>query len=316
MTAETISRDVLPVNAGERLDIFVARMAGEISRSAAAQRIRAGAVRVNTRIAKPGLRLRVGDRVDYVAEAVSTPSAQPEVIPLEIVFEDEDLVVVNKPAGMVTHPAPGHARGTLVNALLHHVPFLSGVNGAGRPGIVHRLDKDTSGLLLAAKHDQSHRVLAAALQDRSLHRRYAAVVWGGAVENSGLVETYLGRDPKNRKRFAVVPQPGKLARTHFHVMERFPEFSLLQLDLDTGRTHQIRVHCLASGMPVVGDREYGKRGEARDLLRMRLGRPSRQLLHAERLEFVHPVSGRRLAFEAPWPADFADFVEALRKQPR
>lgn len=313
--AESFSREVLTASAGERLDIFVGRMAGGISRSAAARRIRDGAVRVNARIAKPGLRLRAGDRVDYVAESAMVLSAQPENIPLEIVFEDEDLVVVNKPAGMVTHPAPGHARGTLVNALLHHVPFLSGINGGGRPGIVHRLDKDTTGLLLAAKHDQSHRMLAAALQDRSLHRRYAAVVWGGTEENSGVVETYLGRDPKNRKRFAVVPQPGKLARTRFQVMERFPGFCLLQLDLDTGRTHQIRVHCLASGMPVVGDREYGKRGEARDLIRMRLMRPSRQLLHAARLEFVHPVSGSPLAFEAPLPADFSDFMEALRKQP-
>jgi 23S rRNA pseudouridine1911/1915/1917 synthase len=268
-------------------------------------------VKVEGRHPKPGLALASGDQVFCKPPAAVPSQALPEDLPVRIVYEDQDLAVVDKPAGLVTHPAVGHASGTLVNALLHHLRDLSGVGGEQRPGIVHRLDKDTSGLLLVAKNDPAHRALALAIQERRVSRSYDTVVWGRIQEETFTLETFLGRDPRNRKRFAVVSHQGKTAVTHFSVTRRFSEFTGLRIKLETGRTHQIRVHCRYLDKPVVGDRDYGKRSEAALLSRLHLPRPERQLLHASRLEFLHPLTQAPLAFTSGWPADFAEFMQAL-----
>jgi 23S rRNA pseudouridine1911/1915/1917 synthase len=230
-----------------------------------------------------------------VPEAYTGP-AEPEAIPLEVVYEDGDLVVIDKPAGMVVHPAPGHQSGTLVHALLGRGGTWSVAGGATRPGIVHRLDKGTSGLIVVARNDQSHRALAAQLGDRSLSRTYLAIVRGRVKSDSGELEGPIGRDPKERKRMAVV-SGGRYARTRYEVVERRVRHTLLRCDLDTGRTHQIRVHVAAMGHPVAGDPDYGGR-------ELGLSRP---MLHAWRLRLRHPRTGAEMSFEAAPPADFADF---------
>jgi 23S rRNA pseudouridine1911/1915/1917 synthase len=302
---------IAPADAGLRLDVFLARQVPDASRSAVARWVRVGAVRVTGRAAKPGLLLRAGDEVVCVPPAPVPARAQAEDLPIRIRFEDEHLAIVDKPAGMVTHPSPGHPGRTLVNALLHHLRSLSGIGGELRPGIVHRLDRDTSGLLLVAKHDAVHRALAEAIRARTVRRSYDAVVWGAPVRDRFSVAAALGRDPRHRRRFAVVPRGGKPAATHGEVLRRFHEFTLLRLSLETGRTHQIRLHCRHLDLPVVGDRTYGRAGEARRLLQLGLPRPGRQLLHARRLELIHPVTGQALACESPWPEDFAGFVAAV-----
>ncbi|MBN1595900.1 RluA family pseudouridine synthase [candidate division FCPU426 bacterium] len=300
--------------AGLRLDVFLARHVEGLSRSAAARALDQGAVRVGGRInLKPGLALREGDEVEYTALAPVPADAAPEDLPLEILYQDQHLAVVNKPAGLVTHPAVGHKAGTLVNALLYHVPDLSGVGGALRPGIVHRLDKETSGLMLVAKHDRAHHLLSAAIQAREVEREYDAIVWGEVADEAFSVNARIGRDPHDRKRFTVVRTGGKEAVTHLEVVRRFGVCMLLRVRLETGRTHQIRVHCHYAGLPVVGDRMYGKRGEVGQLGKMGLERPGRQLLHAVRLRFFHPSSRRQMEFRTPWPHDFAVFVRNLEK---
>ena len=234
----------------------------------------------------------------------------PEAIPLDIVYEDEDLLVVNKPAGLVVHPAVGHHRGTLVNALLDHCPDLSGIGGYLRPGIVHRLDKDTSGLLLVSKSDLAHQGLSAGLKAHRIKRKYLALVCGEVRSERGLIDAPLGRDPKDRKRMAVVAD-GRPARTHFLIQERFPGYTLLDVELETGRTHQIRVHLAYAGYPVAGDPVYGPR-------RARQGGHSSlnlagQALHAYRITFTHPRTDELLTFEAPLPPVFEDVLELLRR---
>lgn len=310
---------ITPEDAGQRLDVFLAGQVREASRSSVARWVLTGAVTVAGRTAKPGMVLRTGDRVECTPPAPVPARALAEDLPLRICFEDEHLAVVDKPAGMVTHPSPGHPGRTLVNALLHHLSALSGIGGELRPGIVHRLDRDTSGLLLVAKHDTVHRALAEAIRAREVKRSYDAVVWGETTEDRFTVSTALGRDPGHRRRFAVVARGGRRAVTHGEVTRRLGEFTLLRLFLETGRTHQVRLHCRHLGMPVVGDRTYGRAGEARRLLQLGLPRPTRQLLHARRLEFVHPVTGRVLTCESPWPDDLAGFVaaaEALGRAPK
>jgi len=299
--------------AGLRLDIFLSRRAPGLSRSAASRLIREERVRASGKRAKPGLLLAAGELVELDVPEPAGARALPEDLPLTILYEDDDLAVIDKPAGIVTHPAAGHDSGTLVNALLHHLKNLSGIGGELRPGIVHRLDKDTSGLLLVAKSDRAHHALSSGIQERRITRRYEAVVWGHPAGDQFTLETRLGRDPKARKRFAVVApgRQGKTAITHFQVLRRFSEFTLMQLRLETGRTHQIRVHCRHLNLPVVGDREYGKRGEASQLQKLGLPRPERQLLHAVRLEFSHPLTGQPMAFASPYPADFSEFLNAL-----
>lgn len=297
---------------GQRLDVFLAREVEGVSRSAVLRALKAGAVTVAGRPAlKAGLKLRAGDAVTFQPLPVQAAALEPEPLPLVIPYQDEDLAVIDKPAGLVVHPAAGHQQGTLVNALLYHLRDLSGVGGVRRPGLIHRLDKETSGLLLVAKHDQAHQALSAALAARRIERVYETVVWGQVPGETCVVEAPIGRDPRDRKRFAVVRSGGRSARTLITVRRRFAGFTLLRVKLDTGRTHQIRVHCRYLGAPVVGDRTYGRSGEARQLAKLHLERPARQLLHAVSLRFAQPRTGARLAFTSPWPDDFKKFVASL-----
>jgi 23S rRNA pseudouridine1911/1915/1917 synthase len=257
-------------------------------------------VRVNGHSADPADRVAAGDVVEFEIPEAYISEATPESIPLEIVYEDDDLAVIDKPAGMVVHPAPGHHTGTLVHALLGRGGGWSAVGGVTRPGIVHRLDKGTSGLIVVARNDASHRSLSAQLKDRSLSRTYMAIVRGMVKDEAGELEGPIGRDPKERKRMAVV-SGGRFARTRYQVVERRGGHTLLRCDLDTGRTHQIRVHLAALGYPVTGDAEYGG-GEAG---------VSRPLLHAWRLRLRHPRTGEGMSFEAPPPSDFNEFWAGL-----
>lgn len=296
--------------AGERLDAWVAgRMAGE-SRSRIAQLIGEGRVRLNGEAVRKSERLSAGDVVEVEIPEPEPSAVEPEPIPLDIVYEDGDLAVVNKPAGLVVHPAPGHRTGTLVNALLHHMDDLSGIGGVKRPGIVHRLDKDTSGLLIVAKHDRAHRRLSAALKRRDIHRIYLAACWGHLDRDDVTADAPVGRSHRDRKRMAVV-EDGRRAVTHFRRIERWVAADLVEATLESGRTHQIRVHLAHIGHPVIGDALYGAGGAkgisgpgrvwARELERQ----VPRQFLHAHRLVFEHPVSGARMTFESPLPEPLA-----------
>ena len=295
---------------GSRLDLAVARHLDR-SRTASAALIRDGCVRVNGSVERASYIVADGDRVDVMLPPDSAPAALPERIPIQIVYADTDICVVDKPAGMATHPAPGSARGTLVNALLAALGPLPAINGVLRPGIVHRLDKDTSGLLVVAVSERAMRGLSEAMARREIQREYDALVWGKLAQASGTIDAPIGRDPEDRTRFAVRDE-GRRAVTHFRVAELLgkpgasTDVTLLQVRLETGRTHQIRVHCAAIGHPIVGDRAYGA---GRDDLGMR-----RQALHAARLRFAHPVSGEELSFTSPWPDDFASVVSRLRTE--
>jgi 23S rRNA pseudouridine1911/1915/1917 synthase len=287
--------------AAARLDRFLAEHAEDLSRSAAARLIKSHLVRLNGQAADPADRVVAGDVVDFEIPEAYVAEAAGEAIPLEIVYEDEDLAVVDKPAGMVVHPAPGHHTGTLVHALLGRGGGWSAVGGVTRPGIVHRLDKGTSGLIVVARNDVSHRALSAQLKDRSLSRTYMAIVRGRVKDDAGELEGPIGRDPRDRKRMAVV-SGGRFARTRYQVIDRRPGHTLLRCDLDTGRTHQIRVHLAALGHPVTGDAEYG--GEEAGA--------SRPMLHAWRLRLRHPRTGEEMSFEAAPPADFDEFWASLK----
>ncbi|MFW5951552.1 MAG: RluA family pseudouridine synthase [Gemmatimonadota bacterium] len=309
--ASTRRLEVAETGAGERLDAWVAARIPELSRSRVAQLIADGRVRLNGAEARKSERLEPGDTVDVEVPDPAPSQLAAEDIPLDIVFEDEDLAVIDKPAGLVVHPAPGHRSGTLVNALLHHLDDLSGIGGVKRPGIVHRLDKDTSGLLIVAKHDRAHRRLSSALKRREIRRIYLAACWGHLAEDRLTVDAPVGRSQRNRKRMAVV-ETGRRAVTRFERVERWAAADLVRALLETGRTHQIRVHLAHIGHPVIGDPQYGAGGArgisgsgrvwARELER----RVPRQFLHAHRLEFEHPRTGEPLAFEAPLPAPLAD----------
>ncbi|MDX1675367.1 MAG: RluA family pseudouridine synthase [Longimicrobiales bacterium] len=309
--AESRRLEVESAGDGERLDAWVADRLDDLSRSRAAQLIAEGRIRLNGEPAKKSERLEAGDVVEVEVPEPEPSGVEPEAIPLELVYEDDALAVVNKPAGLVVHPAPGHRTGTMVNALLHHLDDLSGIGGVKRPGIVHRLDKDTSGLLIVAKHDQAHRRLSAALKRRAIHRIYLAASWGHLDEDRVTVDAPVGRSHRNRKRMAVV-EDGRRAVTHFRRLERWVAADLLEAELESGRTHQIRVHLTHIGHPVIGDELYGAGGAkgisgpghvwARELER----KVPRQFLHAHRLVFDHPVSGDRMAFEAPLPGPLAE----------
>jgi 23S rRNA pseudouridine1911/1915/1917 synthase len=301
---EPAAWDVSPDEAGERIDRYLAAvLAGEASRSQVQDWIRAGLVRVNGKPVKPNCRLEAGDMLEVTMPEPEPEELEPEPIPLDIVYEDRDVVVVNKPRGLVVHPAPGHQRGTLVNALLYHCRDLSGVGGKIRPGIVHRIDKDTSGLLMAAKNDQAHQRLSEQLKAHAVVRKYTAVVQGIVPHDRGTIDAPIGRDPRDRKKFAVNPKSGKPAVTHFAVLERFREHTLLELSLETGRTHQIRVHMSYAGYPLEGDPLYGRRRKA--LM-------DGQALHASTLGFRHPASGEPMLFEAPLPEDMERLLGMLR----
>ncbi|OLD39240.1 MAG: hypothetical protein AUI83_23220 [Armatimonadetes bacterium 13_1_40CM_3_65_7] len=284
-----------------RLDRFLAENAAALSRSAAARLIKDGMVRLNGHAAQASDRVATGDVVVFAVPEPHPARATAESLPVRLVYEDADLVVVDKPAGMVVHPAPGHHSGTLVNALLGLGGVWSAAGGEERPGIVHRLDKGTSGLIVAARNDRAHRALAAQLSDRTLSRTYLAIVRGVIKTSAGELEGPIGRDPRERKRMAVV-KGGRFARTRYEVVERKRAYTLVRCDLDTGRTHQIRVHLAAFRHPVAGDPDYGGRIGAE---------PSRPMLHAWRLRLQHPRTGQEMSFEAPPPADFDDFWSSL-----
>ena len=291
-------------NANTRLDLFLARELPDISRSRCQRLINEGQVLVNARPVRPSYRLRTGDEVSVYLPPAETPLVVPEPIPLEIPYEDRDLLLVNKPRGMVVHPGAGHYRGTLVNALLYHCTDLSGINGVLRPGIVHRLDKETSGLLMVAKNDAAHLSLAAQLKERRILREYTALVYGQIEKDAGSVNAPIGRHPRNRQKMAVTPK-GREAITHYTVIERFARYTLLKISLATGRTHQIRVHLAYIGHPVVGDLKYGP-------ARPHLGL-SGQFLHAGVLGFTHPATGEFLRFEAPLPPELTAVLTKLRE---
>ncbi|HEY4028351.1 MAG TPA: RluA family pseudouridine synthase [Candidatus Dormibacteraeota bacterium] len=288
--------------AGGRLDRVLADLDPELSRSAAGRLARGGLVTVNGRPGRPADSVRVGDVLEYEPPEPEVLEPGPQAIALDIVHDDPDLVVIDKPAGMVVHPAAGHHSGTLVHALLGLGGAWSTMGGAARPGIVHRLDKGTSGLILAARTDQAHRALAAQLADRTLSRTYLAIVRGAVLPADRVVEGPIGRHPRDRVRMAVV-EGGRAARTRVRAVEHRGGHTLVQCELDTGRTHQIRVHLAALGHPVAGDDLYGRR---------RPGDPERPMLHAHRLRFRHPRTGDVVTFESPAPADFAAFWERLR----
>ncbi len=277
-------------------------------------------MQVNGRAARASQRVRDGDRVRIELPTPRPAILEPEPIPLEIVYEDESLLVVNKPAGLVVHPGAGVPRGTLVHALLHRDPAIAAVGGAGRPGIVHRLDKDTSGLMVVARTERAYRALVEAIRRREVGRRYHALVWGEPGAGHGAIEGAIGRDPRNRKRMAVVPRGGKPARTLWRMLERFHLAAWLEVTLETGRTHQIRVHLAWLGTPVVGDPAYGGRARKqlslpepeRSLAQALLDMLNRQALHASELLFTHPVTGKGLRFVAPLPEDFAGALARLR----
>jgi len=256
---------------------------------------------------KPNAKVAAGDEIVVRIPEPEPVEALPEDIPLDVVYEDSDVIVINKPRGMVVHPAVGHSSGTVVNALLYHCRDLSGINGMMRPGIVHRIDKDTSGLLMAAKNDLAHASLAEQLKAHSVIRRYTALVYGKVPHDKGTIDAPIGRDKNDRKMFAVTDRNSKHAVTHFTVTERFEDYTVVELRLETGRTHQIRVHMKYIGHPIVGDPMYG--GRAGRTLGM-----EGQALHAGVLGFVHPRTGETLEFSAPLPRDMEDALHILRSR--
>lgn len=302
MTRELLSEDV-----GVRLDVFLSENLPDVTRSAVQGLLEKGCVTLNGVPVKKNRKTAVGDVYLVEIPEPTEPEPRPENIPLDVVYEDGDIIVVNKPRGMVVHPAPGHPDGTLVNALLWHCAgTLSGINGELRPGIVHRIDMDTSGLLVAAKNDRAHLGLAEQIKAHTAGRIYDAVVCGGMREDRGTVDAPIGRHPQDRMRMAVVSRGGREAVTHWEVVRRYSGYTYVRCVLETGRTHQIRVHMESIGHPLVGDLLYGRK-------RPELGL-SGQCLHAGRLCLTHPVSGEEMEFTAPLPEYFREVLEKLEKR--
>jgi len=292
-------------DAGLRLDAFLGLKLPDMSRSRGEKLIETGCVTLAGKVLRKNHRVSQGECFEILLPEPEPSELTPQDIPLDILYEDGDLLVINKPKGLVVHPAPGHPDGTLVNALLWHCgDSLSGIGGVSRPGIVHRLDRDTSGLMLCAKNDLAHQALSAQLSDRSLHRVYEAVLRGTPRELSGTVDAPIGRHPTERKKMAVTPS-GRPAVTHYRVLESFPGFSHVECELETGRTHQIRVHMARLGHPVAGDPLYGGAGV--------LGLES-QCLHARRIRFIHPSTGEAMEFASQLPEEFTRVLAALRER--
>ena len=291
---------------GERLDAFLARCAEGLSRSAAQKLIEEGAVRRNGKPGKKNDKLNIGDAIEYEIPEAKPVDIQPTEMQLDIVYEDEDLLVINKPKGLVVHPAAGHQDDTLVNGLMHALgDDLSGINGELRPGIVHRIDKDTSGLLAVAKNDHAHIMLASQLKDHSMARTYEAIVCGSFREDSGTVDAPIGRHPSDRKKMCVTERNSKHAITHWEVVARYRGYTHIRCKLETGRTHQIRVHMAHIGHPILGDLVYGRK-------KPELGQDS-QCLHAGALCFSHPRDGRPVLVFAELPQYFKDVIAKLEK---
>ena len=292
--------------AGERMDAFIARSVPDLTRSAVQKLLEKGSVTRAGKPVKKNEKTAVGDVVEVALPDPEPVDVVPQDIPLDVIYEDDDLIVVNKPVGLVVHPAPGHPDGTLVNALLYHCgESLSGINGELRPGIVHRIDRDTSGLIVAAKNDRAHLSLAAQLQDHSLARVYEAVAVGNFREDEGTVDAPIGRHPVDRKRMAIDHKGGRRAVTHWKVLGRYPGYTPIQCQLETGRTHQIRVHMAALGHPLLGDVVYGSKKPWPGL--------AGQCLHARKIRFVHPSTGELVELECPLPEWFNKVLRQIDK---
>lgn len=313
--AEKISFTIDESQTGQRLDIFLSLSDADISRSHVKQIIEDGDVLVNGKEPKVSQRLKVGDVITLTKKPPVEATAVAQEIPLDIVYEDEAIIVINKPAGMVVHPAPGNPQDTLVNALLYHCHDLSGIGGVLRPGIVHRLDKDTSGLIVAAKSDDAHRKLSAQFEKHDVHKEYLALVWGDVKGSHGEILKPVGRHPVNRKKMSTKSKRGKDALTLWKVLERYHVATLLKLEIKTGRTHQIRVHLSDMGYPIIGDAVYGNTAKIRAVadpqIKSRLKDFNRQALHSTHLSFVHPIKGERVVFTADMPRDMSDLCTQL-----
>jgi len=306
---------------GRRLDAVVAAHLPDCSRSLAVILIANLEILVDNQAKKPGYRVKCGDKILGRIPVPVQVEYEPEPIPLQILYQDSHIVVLNKQAGLVVHPAPGHSGGTLVNALLYHCPDLEGIGGEIRPGIVHRLDKDTSGTMVVAKNVGAHKSLARQFKDRTVQKKYLALVYGEFRTEEGMITLPIGRHPVHRKRMSTITHKGRTAETSWRVRERFQDISLLELTLKTGRTHQIRVHCATLGHPIVGDQVYCSRKRLREPARLFSGKSSsiaallkavpRQMLHAWRLGLVHPHTGEFMTFESPIPGDMAALMEEL-----
>lgn len=295
---------------GTRLDQFLSERLEDRSRSYIQKIIKGGAILVNEKATKANYKLRLNDAVTVTIPEAEEMSIEAENIPLNIVYEDDDLIVVNKPQGMVVHPAPGHYNGTLVNGLLHHFDGnLSGINGVKRPGIVHRIDKDTSGLLIICKNDLAHQSIAAQLKEHSITRKYQAIVYHNFKEDDGKVEGPIGRHPVDRKKMSINYKNGKDAISHYKVLDRYGNFSLVEVSLETGRTHQIRVHMTSIGHPLLGDPVYGPvtKGAAKSF------RLDGQMLHAKIIGFKHPRTGEYLEFNSELPEHFTRVLNKLNQ---
>lgn len=287
-----------------RLDKWISGALPDLSRSYIQKCIKENHVLVNQKPQKASYRLKVDDEIVFSIPEAVEPAIGAEDIPLAVLYEDEDVLVVNKPKGMVVHPAPGHYSGTLVNAVLYHCRgCLSGINGVMRPGIVHRIDQDTTGSLIVCKNDNAHKLIAAQLKEHTITRRYRAIVHGILLQDSGVIDAPIGRDPKDRKRMAVNEQNGKPAVTHYTVLQRFREYTYIECRLETGRTHQIRVHLASTGHPLLGDTVYCSRKEPYRL--------EGQTLHAMVIGFTHPTDGRYVEVTAPLPAYFEHLLHIL-----
>lgn len=290
-------------NQGDRLDTLLSKTEPDTSRTDIQNRIKSGHITVNGQTVKSNYKVKTGDEIEFFERETTVSDITPENLNLNIIYEDEDVAVVDKPRGMVVHPAAGHATGTLVNGLMYQLDNLSGINGELRPGIVHRIDKDTSGLLMVAKNDVAHRALVEQLMDKTVTRKYTALVHGVIPHNLGTVEAPIGRNPKERQDMAVVDD-GKDAVTHFNVIDRFKDFTLVECILETGRTHQIRVHMKYIGYPLAGDPKYGPRKTIDT---------DGQLLHAGVIGFNHPKTGEYLEFNQPLPEYFTRELDELKR---
>jgi len=296
---------------GERIDTFLAKKTG-ITRSQIQKFIVSGAVSVNEMSVSRNYRLRMNDKIDFSVADKEEEGLIPEPIPVEILYKDEHVVVVNKPAGMVVYPAAGHSRGTLMNALAYYCTNLAAIGGPLRPGVVHRLDKDTSGVMVVALSDRDYYALASQFRERTINRRYKALIYGSLKENEGEISLRIGRSPSDRKKMSTRGRRGKEARTRWKVLKRFISSTLIEVKLGTGRTHQIRVHFASIGHPVLGDKTYGKKTELGITARGKISFP-RQMLHAELLGFIHPATGRYLEFTSPLPEDMTRKIKELEQ---